>query len=177
MRKIYLLLIIMLVATTTMMAQNVVVPEFKNEPMPVKNDSTLGRLEFTHFDPDKTDPAVTQILFMSVSQQDYYTYDYPKSPVRLQTSTRFMIKLSDPEMDPESVFLLTKVAASKKNRVVYASGKQPFGPSMKVKIEFVKIAPGIYQIIPEQLLPNTEYAFVYIPDTGSHVRCYLFGVD
>lgn len=168
--------ILCVIAGSTLHAQ-LHVPEFKNEPESIQGDSGLGRLEFPRGEPvQQTNAGVPN--FMATTNVDYVTYPYPKSPVRLQTSTQFIVKLPDAEVDPEGVFTLVKIVAGKKERVVYTNGAMGWGTaSMRVKLDFEKIAPGIYKITPEKLLPKTEYSFVVIAAPGAKPKCYLFGID
>lgn len=165
----------------TLLAQDVQVPDFKNEPMLLKKDGSLGKLEKnTGEAKSKSAGGFGGYGYYggNVATNDYITFQSVKSPVVVGTDAKFIVKLGDAEVDPESVFYLTKAVVKKKTREIYT--KKAMGKSLKdsyVQLNFEKIAPGVYKIIPKGLMPNTEYGFVSTAGGAGHTLVFLFGTN
>jgi len=174
--KLFLLLLICS-QIGTLMAQDVQVPDFKNEPMLLKKDGSLGKLEKTTGEA-KSKGTYNPGAFYggNVGTNDYIVFQSAKSPVSVGTDAHFIVKLGDAETDPESVFYLTKAVIHKNTREIYT--KKAMGKSLKdsyVQLEFEKVAPGVYKIIPKGLVAGTEYGFVSTAGGAGHTIVFLFG--
>lgn len=183
MKKIILLFTAAVIATGSLLAQAATpqIPDFKNSPMLLKSDGTIEKLEKQSSEIKmKMNPYVGQTQFLNILGG--------KSPVRVRPTVNFIIKLADAETDPETVFYLTKTIDSKKNREIDMmkvsawAGYGAKGKSVKkdqIQLNYEKVAPGVYKITPEKLLPGQEYAFVQIAQgaSGAQSTVFLFGVD
>jgi len=101
------------------------------------------------------------------------------SPVKVDPAdASFIVKLQDAETDPEASLYMTKVVVAKDTRelelaqsaTAMAAAFGGKGKSVKrddVKLEFTKVAPGVYKFVPETpLTPGTEWGIVFY---GNHV--------
>ena len=169
-----MLIDIFFTAPVTAPAQTPQIPEFRNEPMLITKDDSLKKLEQVHYESlDQVGPPDG-----GVSAIDYVTFDTPKSPVRADVDNQFIVKLTDSEVEPESVFFLTRVEHSRHQRFVYTNISSLYETEkLRIKLEFKKIAPGIYVIKPAELKAKSEYAFVYTYYSGNKARCFLFGTN
>jgi hypothetical protein len=181
MKKNLFLLLLICGQIGSIMAQDAQVPDFKNEPMMVKKDGSLGRLEKTTGEARSKGAAGPFSYGYGASSaytNDYITFQQAKSPVRFGTDAKFIVKLTDAETDPDAVFYLTKAIIHKNTREIYTH--KAGGKSLKdsyVQIDWEKVSPGVYRIIPKGLTPGTEYGFVSTAGGAGHTLVFLFGTN
>ena len=183
MKNKLLLLLIVFSQVGVLMAQEPQIPDFKNSPMILKKDGSLGKLE------KQTSEIKHKAKAMGYGgTTTYLNFTDPASPVKVGKDVVFIVKLNDAETDPESVFYLTKVQHGSKSRSVDLVNVSAFaaygagGKSTKkdyVKLDYEKVAPGVYKIIPKDLEAANEYAFVSTAQStsGSNSIVYLFGTN
>jgi hypothetical protein len=157
------------------------VPDFKNQPTLLK-DGKLEKLE-------KQSSEVKNKVHgggYGGTTSDLHL-DGPASDVRTSTKPEFVIKV-DNDVDPETLYYLTKTLKNKKGRDIEMAKQSAFaaygatGKSVKrfhVKLDFEKVSDGVYKIkVAEPLETGEEYAFVSVGqgvNTGNST-IYAFGV-
>ncbi len=183
MKNTFLIMLLICSQIGTLLAQEPQIPDFKNSPMILKKDGSLGKLE------KQTSEIKHKAKAMGYGgTTTYLNFTDPKSTVRTGTDVVFIIKLNDAETDPESVFYLTKVQHGSKSRSVDLVNVSAFaaygagGKSTKkdyVKLDYEKVSPGVYKIKPSGLEAANEYAFVSTSQStsGSNSIVYLFGTN
>ena len=181
MKKFTLSMAALLLTAVVLFAQDPQVPDFKNTPMILKKDGSLAKLE------KQTSEIKHKAKAMGYGgTSTYLNFTDGASPVRLSTDAVFIIKVADAETDPETVFYVTKVIPHNKTREVDLVNISAFagygagGKSTKkdqIKVEYEKISPGVYRVMPKDLARNTEYAFIPVAasTTGGNSVVFLFG--
>ena len=154
------------------------VPEFRNTPMLVKADGTLGTLEKQTTEvKSKTAGGMWGAAYGGAAATMMYTvFKEVESPIRVDKSATFIVKVNEDE-DPETLFNLTSAVIVKKNKTREIYTQKSGGKSVKesyVKLKFEKVSPGVYKIIPSGLTPATEYGFISSAKAGT---VFLFGVN
>ncbi len=169
-------------------AQDVQVPDFKNSPMLVKADGSLGKLE----QPAQETKSKQKGFSYGASQVTFLNILGGYSPVKVDASAAsFIVKMQDEETDPEGMLYITKViVAGKDTREVelaqsaaaIASGFGGKGKSVQkddIHVDFTKVAPGVYKFVPQTPLQDgTEYA-VMLDRRGSNqgIKAFCFGTN
>jgi hypothetical protein len=162
-------------------AQNVPVPDFKNQPT-LLSGGKLVKLE------KQTAEVKNKVQGMGYGGTTSNLHlDGGRSDVRTTTKPVFVIKV-DGDVDPETLYYLTITKKSKKGRDVEMQKQSAFaaygatGKSVKrfhIKLEFTKVSDGVFKIIPTEALEDgEEYAFVSVAqgvNTGNSTT-YAFGV-
>ena len=181
MKKYILMMPLLILNVYATFSQGQQLPDFKNEPMLVNKDGSVAKLEKA-----KSVSSTANIHGTSVDPLDnpyaastmYINCVETKSAVRADTSTKFIVKL-DEETDPETIFFLTRARVVKNTRVFYTykTGTYAKRQERQIPIEFKRIAPGVYKIIPAHLEPASEYAFIAQFDGGKRLVAYTFGTD
>ena len=159
-------------------------PDFKMVPALVKPDGSLDKLEKA----TSEIKSKTKGFSYGASVVQFINILGGHSPVKIKaTDAVFIIKMPDAETDPETAFYLTKVTVAKNTRelelaqsaAAMASAFGGKGKSVKrddVKLDFEKVAPGVYKFKPvTPLAPGTEYGFVNTSSGGasnSTVFCF-----
>lgn len=175
-KKLSLLLLVCSIVATAI-AQDVQVPEFKNQPMYLKKDGSISKLEKTKGEAKtKTAGGPWGAAYGGANAIVYYSiFPGSNSSVTLPTDAEFIVKLGDAETDPESVFYLAKAIIHKNTREVYtkkAGGKS--ANELHVELDFEKVSPGVYKIKPKGMAAGTQYAFVDLAAGPNASLCYLF---
>lgn len=155
-------------------AQNVQTPEFKNSPMYLKPDGSLEKLEKqTAAIKDKGGSnafANAYSFGKTAGSIQYVNCTGGTSSVVLPITATFVVKMKDEETDPDGSFILTEAVVVKDMREVYI--RKDYGRNVQEKqitLQYQKIAPGVYKIIPDHLNPGTEYCFVANTSDASKV--------
>ncbi len=157
------------------------VPDFKNQPT-LLVDGKLVKLE------KQSSEVKHKVQGMGYGGTTSNLHlDGGQSDVRTTTKPEFVIKV-DNDVDPETLYYLTKTIKSKKARDVEMAKQSAFaaygavGKSVKrfhVKLDFEKVADGVFKIkVGEPLEDGEEYAFVAVSqgvNTGNST-VYAFGV-
>ncbi len=167
MKKVTFLLATILTATIGF-SQAPQIPEFKNVPMLLKADGSLGKLEKVVAEVK----SKTKGFSYGASVVTFVNILGEKSPVVINPAdASFIVKLPDADTDPETAWNLTKVIPAKKSRelelaqsaAAMAAAFGGKGKSVKrddVKLEYEKVEPGVYKFRPVTPLESgTEYAF------------------
>lgn len=140
------------------------IPDFKNQPMLLNEDGSLSKLE------KQVSEMKVKAKAMGYGGASSYINLIPaNSPVSLSDNTpEFVIKVDD-DIDPETVFYLTKCAVNSKNRQIEMMRTSAFaaygagGKSTKkeiVALEYSKIGENVYKMTVTEALEPGEYAFV-----------------
>jgi hypothetical protein len=180
MKKILSLL--MIVATVSVFAQSGLAPDFKNQPM-LLQDGRLVKLE------KQTSEMKTKAKAMGWGGASNFIFlSGENSPVTVPSNPVFYIKVDD-DVDPETVFYLTKVTKFNKNgreiemmRVSAFAGYGGKGKSTKegqIACNYEKVEGTVFKFFPLEPLESGEYAFVSVSQgtTGSsQSMVYAFGV-
>ena len=179
MNKNILLLIFITGQTTCLWAQDLKVPEFRDEPVPIMSDGSLGKLEKSAGDSRSSSAeAYRPTGFGGSVNMQYAIYPDAHSNIKLSTDTRFVIKLSDAEVDPESLIYLTKATTRKNTRIVYTTKTYGAGTAdLFITCDFEKLAPGVYRITPKNLKPATDYGFVFRKSPSGQAVVFLFATN
>ena len=163
-------------------AQNLI-PDFKNQPYAISTDgSSLIKLE------KQTTEMKSKMKALGYGgKSDYINLIPATSPVVLKPDNlSFVIKVED-DVDPETIFYITKCAVNKKNRQVELKRTSAFaeygagGRSTKkdqIGYTVEKIADNVYKIIPSNVEAG-EYAFINIAQGASgstNSIVYSFGI-
>lgn len=165
-----LLLLAAVISAGFLFAQDAQIPDFKNTPMLVKADGSLGRLE----KPTIEVKSKSKGFSYGASVVTFLNILGGHSPVKIDPKeASFIIKLADAETDPEGYLYITKVIVSKDTRELELAQSASVGASMfgggkgksvqrdDIKAEFTKVAPGVYKFIPSTpLTPGTEWGIV-----------------
>jgi|ERR1043165_3962811 hypothetical protein len=170
-----MLLLIAVVISAGAFAQEPQIPDFKNTPMLLKKDGSLGKLEKANSEIK----AKTKGFSYGASVVSFINILGGHSPVKIDPAdAQFILKLADAETDPEASLYLTKVIVAKDTRelelsqsaAAMASAFGGKGKSVKrddIKVEYTKVAPGVYKFVPSTpLTPGTEWGIVFY---GSNV--------
>ncbi len=179
MKKYPLLLALIIGQTACLLAQDFKVPEFRDEPVPVLSDGSLGKLEKSVGDSRAASAdAYRATGFGGSVNLQYAIYPDAHSTVKLSTDTRFVIKLSDAEVDPEGIIYLTKATTRKNTRIVYTTKTYGAGTAdLFIGCDFEKLAPGVYRLTPKNLKPNTDYGFVFRKAPSAQAVVFLFATN
>ena len=170
MKKITLLFASIALFASASFSQDVQIPDFKNTPMLIKKDGTLGRLE----KPTTEVKSKTKGFSYGASAVTFLNILGGSSTVKIDPSeANFIIKLNDAETDPEGYLYITKVIVSRDTRelelaqsaavgaMMFGGGKGKSVQRDDIKAEFTKIAPGVYKFVPSTpLTPGTEWGIV-----------------
>ncbi|HLP51058.1 MAG TPA: hypothetical protein VK154_09265 [Chitinophagales bacterium] len=154
-------------------AQEVQTPEFKNTPMYLKADGSLDKLEKqTAAIKDKggSNPWANAYGGGANKTVQYINCTGASSSVVLPTTATFIVKLKDAETDPDGTFVLTEAVVVKGMREVYI--RKDYGRNVQEKqvtLQYQKVSPGVYKVIPDHLNPGTEYCFVTNNDDANKV--------
>ena len=178
MKKTFLILSTIALSAGFISAQTSQVPEFKNTPMLLKSDGSLGKLEKqTAAIKDKggSNGFANAYSFGKTSGSiQYINCIGASSDVTVPTTATFIVKLNDAETDPDGTFILTEAVVVKSNREVYI--RKDYGRNVQEKqitLKYEKVEPGVYKIMPDHLNPGTEYCFVpNTPDASKVVNLF-----
>lgn len=165
-----MLLVTAIISAGFLFAQDAQIPDFKNTPMLVKADGSLGRLE----KPTIEVKSKSKGFSYGASVVTFLNILGGNSPVKIDPAeASFIIKLNDAETDPEGYLYITKVIVSRDTRELELAQSASVGASMfgggkgksvqrdDIKAEFTKVAPGVYKFIPSTpLTPGTEWGIV-----------------
>lgn len=163
-------------------AQNTLVPDFKNQPMLLQGDK-LVKLE------KQTSEQKAKMKGMGYGGTSMFIYLIGQnSPVVASSTPTFYIKVED-EVDPESVYYLTKVTkANSKGREIEIMRTSAFagygakGKSTKkddVACTYEKVEGNVFKFSPNAPLEAGEYAFIAVSQgtSGSaQSLVFAFGV-
>lgn len=168
MKKASLLLVAVMLSAGAMFAQQQI-PDFKNVPMLIKADGSLGKLE----KPTIEVKSKTKGFSYGASVVTFLNILGGHSPIKIDASAaNFIIKMPDADTDPEGYLYISKVIVAKDTRELElaqsaAAMAAAFGGKGKsvqrddIKPEFTKVEPGVYKFIPSTpLVDGTEYAIV-----------------
>jgi hypothetical protein len=177
MKKTMFLMLLICSYAGAIFAQDAQIPDFKNEPMLIKKDGSLGKLEKTAGEAKtKTAGGPWGAAYGGANAIVYYSvFPGAASSVSVGSDAKFIVKLADAETDPASVFYLTKAIVHKNTREVYtkkAGGKS--AAELHVDLDFEKVSPGVYKLVPKGLVAGTQYAFVQLSSGPNQGLCYLF---
>lgn len=161
-------------------SQSVPAPEFSLTPYYLNTDNTLKNLEKNDAQLDAKNKIVGGVDY-------YFTLNKAKSDIRFPKGTlpKFYIKV-DANTDPSDVISLFIPEIKKDQRKFLLGSMGSFYKKAKdvnkyaVKIDFKKIADGVYEIIIPADLASGEYGFLpaNINATNtSRVKVNCFGVD
>lgn len=170
MKKTLTLFIAVVISAGFVFAQDVQIPDFKNAPMLIKADGSLGKLE----KPTQEVKGKSKGFSFGASYVSFLNILGGHSPIKIDPKdANFIIKLSDAETDPEGMLYITKVIVSKDTRELElsqsaAAGAMAFGGGKgksvqrdDIKCEFTKVAPGVYKFVPATpLTSGTEWGIV-----------------
>lgn len=164
-----------------MMSFSQQVPDFKNTPMILKADGSLGKLEkqaATKRDKGGSNPWANAYTYGATANKtvEFVSITGLASDVVLPTNAQFIFKAASEDVDPEGVFILYKAVVTKKAREIYT--RKDMGKDVKdaqVALNFEKVSPGVYKIIPEGLVAGTQYGFIENKNDAAQV--YLFGTE
>lgn len=169
MKKTILTLLTVVTMVGFAAAQDAQVPEFKNNPMYLKADGSLEKLEkqtASIKDKGGSNGFANAYSFGKTNGSiQYINCTGASSTVTLPTTATFVVKLTDVETDPEGTFVLTEAVVVKNMREVYI--RKDYGRNVQEKqivLKYEKVSPGVYKILPDHLNPGTEYCFV--PNTA-----------
>lgn len=175
MKNNLLLLILTLAQSAFVLAQDYQVPEFKNEPMMINSDGSPGRLEITAGD---AKAASTGAGWTGPANMEYVIFPGAHSTVKTGTDTRFIIKLTDAEVDPDGLLFLCKAIIHKNTRIVYTTKSyESYSKDMFIDCNFEKLSPGVYKLTPKALKPDTEYGFVFRKNASARAAVFMFGTN
>jgi len=170
MKKTMLLLLAVVISAGVVFAQEPQIPDFKNKPMLLKKDGSLGSLE----KPTQEIKSKTKGFSYGASAVTFLNILGGHSPITIDPSeAQFIIKMGDAEVDPEGYLYITKVIVSKDTRelelaqsaavgaMMFGGGKGKSVQRDDIKAEFSKVAPGVYKFVPSTpLTPGTEWGIV-----------------
>jgi hypothetical protein len=133
-------------------------PEFKNKVMFVKKDNTLESLDNTDLSTDLKSKITGSDVFLK-AMGTTASVSHSGSP-----KNRFIVKL-DTDTDPESAVELMQFTADKTARRILVNAMASTGKAKditlpKFKLNFTKLADGVYLITPQEQLPDGEYVFI-----------------
>lgn len=184
MKKLLSTLFLAISFATLSFGQLTPVPDFKNQPMLLK-DGKLEKLE------KQTVEQKMKAKAMGYGgTSSFILLTGCCSPVVTSSTPTFVIKV-EADVDPESVIFLRKIEkANKKGREIEMSRISAFaaygakGKSVKKNdsgLEFTKISDGVYSFVPVAPLTPGEYAFLNVSQGGamgggSNSLIYAFGV-
>ncbi|MCO5249727.1 MAG: hypothetical protein M9887_12355 [Chitinophagales bacterium] len=182
MKKLTILLtIFMLWSYATIVSAQSLIPDFKNQPYAINGGDHLLKLE------KQTVEMKTKAKGMGYGGVSSYINLIPNaSPVVLDGSNvNFVIKTDD-DVDPETLFYITKCKTNNKSRQVEMQRTSAFaaygagGKSTKkdqVSYEIEKIQDNVYKIVIGNLEAG-EYAFINTAQgaSGSSSIVYAFGI-
>ncbi len=170
MKKTMLILMAVVISAGCVFAQEPQIPDFKNKPMLLKKDGSLGSLE------KPTQEVKSKMKGMAGyggSMTTFLNILGGHSPILIDPSeAQFILKMGDAEVDPEGYLYITKVIVAKDTReleLAQSAAITPFGAGGKgksvqrddIKCEFTKVAPGVYKFVPSTpLTPGTEWGIV-----------------
>lgn len=184
MKKFIITSFLALFIATLSFAQLTPIPDFKNQPMLLK-DGKLEKLE-----KQTVEQKVKAKAMGYGGTSSFIMLTGCCSPVVLDSKPTFVIKVED-DVDPESVIYLRKVAkANKKGRELEMARVSAFaaygakGKSVKKNdsgLEFTKISDNVYSCVPIEPLTPGEYAFLNVSQGGaigggSNSLVFAFGV-
>ncbi len=176
--KKFTLLLATIATATIGFAQTPKIPEFKNTPMILNADGSLGKLEkqtASVRDKGGSNPWANAYGGGMNKKVEFIQATGAASDVRVDPNVTLIFKASDAEVDPEGVFIIYEALVVKKTREVYV--RKDYGRSVQDKqatLNFEKVEPGVYKIKPDGLQPGTEYGIVPNTDGASKI-VYLFG--
>lgn len=188
MKKVFSTIIAIAVSASAAFAQEQAVPDFKNTPMLIKADGSLGKLE----KPTVETKTKTKGYSYGASQVTFLNILGGYSPIKIDASAaKFIVKMQDEETDPEGAIYITKVIiAGKDTREVelaqsaaaIAAGFGGKGKSVQkddIKVDFAKVAPGVYSFTPQTPLQDgTEYAVMLDRRSSNQgIQPFCFGTN
>jgi hypothetical protein len=162
------------------------IPDFKNQPMLVKADGSLSKLEKQSAEMKSKAKGMG---YGGIST--FLNLIGTSSPVSINANdAKFIMKVED-EVDPETLFYLTPCAVKGKGREVEMARASAFagygakGKSTRkddIQLEFSKVEKNVYTISIASATPlvsGKQYAFVSSAQgtSGSATVVFLFGVN